>query len=36
MTRKLVDAARALGIAIHDHIIVAGEDVTSLKALGLM
>jgi DNA repair protein RadC len=36
MTRKLVEAARALGIAIHDHIIVAGEDVTSFRTLGLI
>jgi DNA repair protein RadC len=36
MTRKLVDAARALGLAIHDHLIVAGQEVASLKSLGLM
>lgn len=36
MTRKLVDAAGALGLTIHDHFIVAGEQVTSLKTLGLM
>jgi DNA repair protein RadC len=36
MTRKLVEAAHALGIVIHDHVIVAGEAVASLKTLGLM
>jgi DNA repair protein RadC len=36
MTRKLVEAARALGLVIHDHIIVAGQAVASLKTLGLM
>jgi len=36
MTRQVVEAARALGIAVHDHIIVAGDGVSSLKTLGLM
>jgi DNA repair protein RadC len=36
MTRKLVEAARALGLVIHDHLIVAGQDVASLKSMGLM
>ena len=36
MTKKIVDAARALGIVAHDHFIVAGDVVASLKALGLM
>jgi DNA repair protein RadC len=36
MTRQVVDAARVLGIAVHDHLIVAGETVASLKSLGLM
>jgi DNA repair protein RadC len=36
MTRKLVDAARALGLTIHDHVIVGGQQVASLKVLGLM
>lgn len=36
MTRQVVEAARALRIAVHDHIIVAGEGVASFKTLGLM
>ena len=36
MTRKVVDAARALGLAVHDHVIVGGASVASLKSLGLM
>jgi len=36
MTRKVVEAARALGIAVHDHLIVAGDEVVSLRSAGLM
>jgi DNA repair protein RadC len=36
MTKKIVDAAKPLGIAIHDHLIVAGDQVVSLRGLGLM
>lgn len=36
MTRQVVAACRALDIAVHDHIIVGGDQVASLKALGLM
>lgn len=36
MTRQVVAACRALGIAVHDHVIVGGDQVASLKALGLM
>jgi len=36
MTRQLVEAARALRIAVHDHILVAGDAVASFKSLGLM
>jgi DNA repair protein RadC len=36
MTRRVVEAGRALGIAIHDHFLVAGAEVVSFKALGLM
>jgi DNA repair protein RadC len=36
MTRKVVDAARTLGIAVHDHLIVGRTDVASFKALGLI
>jgi DNA repair protein RadC len=36
VTRQVVEAARALRIAVHDHIIVAGDGVASFKTLGLM
>ena len=36
MTRRVVEAARALGIAVHDHLVVAGDQVASLRGLGLM
>jgi DNA repair protein RadC len=36
MTRRVVEAGRALGVAIHDHFLVAGDEVVSFKALGLM
>ena len=36
MTKQVVAAARALGIAVHDHFVVAGDQVASLRALGLM
>jgi DNA repair protein RadC len=36
MTRQVVAAARALGLAVHDHIVVGGQATASLKALGLM
>ena len=36
MTRQVVAACRALGIAVHDHVIVGGDQAASLKALGLM
>ena len=29
-------AARALGIAVHDHVVVGRAEVASFKALGLM
>lgn len=35
MTRQVVDAGRALRIAVHDHLIVGRDGVASLKALGL-
>ena len=35
MTRQVVDAARPLRIAIHDHLVVGREGVASFKALGL-
>lgn len=36
MTRELVDIARPLGIAIHDHIIVGRDGHASFKGLGLI
>ena len=36
MTRQVVDAARPLRIAIHDHLVVGRDGVASFKALGLM
>jgi DNA repair protein RadC len=36
MTRKVIDAARTLGIAVHDHVIVGRAEVASFKALGLI
>jgi DNA repair protein RadC len=36
MTRQVVEAGRALRIAVHDHLIAARDGVASLKALGLI
>lgn len=36
MTKRVVEAARALGIAVHDHVVVGGDTTTSFKALGLI
>ena len=36
ITHRVVEAGKALGVAVHDHFLVAGEDVVSFKALGLM
>jgi DNA repair protein RadC len=36
MTREIANAARALRIAIHDHIVVARGGVLSFKSLGLL
>lgn len=36
MTRSIVDAARPLGIAVHDHIVIGRSAHASLRALGLM
>ena len=36
MTRAIVEVARPLGIAVHDHIIVGKDGHVSLKALKLM
>lgn len=36
MTRRVVEAARALGLQVHDHIVVGREGTASFRALGLM
>jgi DNA repair protein RadC len=36
MTRQIVDAAKPLGVLVHDHIIVGRNGHASLKALRLM
>jgi DNA repair protein RadC len=36
MTKAIVEAGRALGIKIHDHVIVGREGVASFKALGAL
>jgi DNA repair protein RadC len=36
MTRKVVEAGRALGILVHDHFLVGGDQVVSFKTQGLM
>jgi DNA repair protein RadC len=36
MTQQIVEAARALGISLHDHIIVGRQGHSSFKALGLI
>ena len=36
ITHKIVEAARLLGVTVHDHVIIGREGHTSLKAKGLM
>jgi DNA repair protein RadC len=36
MTRQVVEAARALRIAVHDHLVVGRNGVASFKALALI
>jgi len=36
MTRQVVEAARALGLQVHDHLVVGRDGVASFRALGLM
>jgi DNA repair protein RadC len=36
MTRQVIEAGRALRIAIHDHVVVGRDGVASFKALGLI
>jgi len=36
MTREVADAAKALGISLHDHIVVGRAGHKSFKAMGLL
>ncbi len=36
MTRQVAAAAKALGISLHDHIVVGRSGNTSFKSLGLL
>ncbi|WP_433949537.1 JAB domain-containing protein [Brevundimonas bullata] len=36
MTKQVIEAARALSLQVHDHLIVGREGVASFKQLGLM
>jgi DNA repair protein RadC len=36
MTKQIVEVAKSLGIAVHDHIIVGKEGHASLKGMGLI
>lgn len=36
MTKQVVEAARTLRIAVHDHFVVGGQTVTSFRMLGLL
>ncbi|HEX8573205.1 MAG TPA: DNA repair protein RadC [Allosphingosinicella sp.] len=36
LTREIVDAARPLGIAVHDHVIVGARTCASMRSLGLI
>ena len=36
MTRQVIEAAQALELTVHDHLVVARDGVASFKQLGLM
>ena len=36
MTRQIMDAARALALEVHDHLVVGRNGVTSFRQKGLM
>jgi DNA repair protein RadC len=36
ITRQIIEAGRALRIAVHDHLVVGRDGVASFKALGLL
>ncbi|MFA6456933.1 MAG: JAB domain-containing protein, partial [Bacteroidota bacterium] len=36
ITKQIVEAGKIIGIPVHDHIIIAGNDFTSMMERGLM
>ena len=36
ITRQVVEAARVLGVSVHDHLVVGRDGVVSFKSKGLM
>jgi DNA repair protein RadC len=36
MTKQIVDAARPMRIAVHDHLVVGRDGTASFKSLGLI
>ena len=36
MTNSIVDAAKAIGVVVHDHLIIGRNDITSFKSEGLL
>jgi DNA repair protein RadC len=36
MTKKIIEAARPLGVAVHDHLVVGKQKTASFRALGLL
>jgi DNA repair protein RadC len=36
ITRQVIEAGRALRIAVHDHLVVGRDGIASFKALGLI
>ncbi|PHR55565.1 MAG: hypothetical protein COA43_15370 [Robiginitomaculum sp.] len=36
MTQKIIQAAKAINISVHDHLIIGRNDIVSFKSLGLM
>jgi DNA repair protein RadC len=36
MTREVIEAGRVIGISVHDHFLVAGDQVVSFRGLGLI
>ena len=36
MTKNMVEAAKAIGVTVHDHLIIGRDNIASFKSLGLM